>query len=550
MQKVELSEELLLSIRKPARYIGQEHNAITKDWNSTAVKFCLCYPDLYEIGMSNLGMKILYHVLNRQEDVLCERCFTPWIDMEQAMIDRGIALFSLENRAPISEFDIIGFSFSYELSYTNMLTMLHLSGIPFRAADRNTGRYPLIIAGGPCVFNPEPLSEFMDIFFIGEAEEAVLDIIGVYKRYKNSKSQLIAELSKIDGVYAPSEHDTKRVKIKKRTAASLDESSFPVKPVVPYIQIVHDRIAIEIMRGCPNNCRFCQAKSIYAPVRLRKREQIIKLAKLSYQNTGLDEISLLSLSSSSYPGIDVLIDELTKEFLPLGVGVSLPSLRIEDATRDLPALISIIKKSGLTFAPEAGTDKMLDIINKKIEKEKLFEVLKQAFSKGWRRVKLYFMIGLPHEEQQDVEAIIDFAKAVAMIRKEVAGQPAEVVVNVSSFIPKPHTYFQCQPMAGRQELEDKQRMLFKKSKHIRYLKLKFQDIDTSRLEAVFSRGDKKLGRVLTYAWGNGARFDAWGESFNYNIWQQAFDSCGIDMQDYLSSADESSVLPWSYIECN
>ena len=550
MKRVELSEELLLSIRKPARYIGQEYNSITKNWDTTEVKFCLCYPDLYEIGMSNLGMKILYHILNSQEDVLCERCFTPWIDMEQAMTDRRIALFSLENRAPVSEFDIVGFSFSYELSYTNMLTMLHLSGIPFRAVDRNTGRYPLIIAGGPCVFNPEPLSEFIDIFFIGEAEEAVLDIIGVYKRYKNSKSQLIAELSKIDGVYAPSAHNAVREKIKKRTVAVLDESSFPVKPVIPYIQIVHDRIAIEIMRGCPNSCRFCQARSIYGPARLREREQIIKLAKLSYHNTGLDEISLLSLSSSSYPGIDVLIKELTKEFLPLGVGVSLPSLRIEDAARDLPALISIIKKSGLTFAPEAGTDRMLDIINKKIEKEKLFEVLRQAFSKGWRRVKLYFMIGLPHEEQQDVEAIIDFAKAVAMIRKEVAGQPAEVVVNVSSFIPKPHTHFQCQPMAGRQELEEKQGILFKKSKNIGYLKLKFQDINTSILEAVFSRGDKRLGQVLTHAWSNGARFDAWGESFDYNIWQQAFSSCGIDMQDYLSPADESSVLPWSYIECS
>jgi radical SAM family uncharacterized protein len=550
MKRVELSEELLLSVRKPARYIGQEYNSITKNWDTTEVKFCLCYPDLYEIGMSNLGMKILYHILNSQEDVLCERCFTPWIDMEHAMTDRRIALFSLESRAPVSEFDIAGFSFSYELSYTNMLTMLHLSGIPFRTVDRNTARYPLIIAGGPCVFNPEPLSEFIDIFFIGEAEEAVLDIISVYKRYKNSKSQLIAELSKIDGVYAPSVHNSGREKIKKRTVAVLDESSFPVKPVIPYIQIVHDRITIEIMRGCPNSCRFCQAKTIYGPARLREKEQIIKLAELSYRNTGLDEISLLSLSSSSYPGIDVLIKELTKEFLPLGVGVSLPSLRIEDAARDLPALISIIKKSGLTFAPEAGTDRMLDIINKKIEKEKLFGVLRQAFSKGWRRVKLYFMIGLPHEEQQDVEAIIDFAKAVAMIRKEAAGQPAEVVVNVSSFIPKPHTYFQRQPMAGRQELDEKQGILSKKSKNIGYLKLKFQDIDTSILEAVFSRGDKRLGQVLIHAWSNGARFDAWGESFDYNIWQQAFSSCGIDMQDYLSPADENSVLPWSYIECS
>jgi radical SAM family uncharacterized protein len=549
MKKVELSEELLLSVRKPARYIGQEHNAITKDWDAIEVKFCLCYPDLYEIGMSNLGMKILYHILNSQEDVLCERCFTPWIDMEQAMINNGITLFSLENRAPVSEFDIMGFSFSYELSYTNMLTMLHLSGIPFRSKDRVAGRYPLIIAGGPCIFNPEPLSEFIDIFLIGEAEEAVLEIISVYKKYKNDKNQVITELSKIEGVYAPLVHNAGKQKIKKRTVASLDENNFPLKPVIPYIQIVHDRIAIEIMRGCPNSCRFCQARSIYGPVRLRKNDDIIKLAKLSYQNTGLDDISLLSLSSSSYPGVDALIKELTKVFLPLGVGISLPSLRIEDTARGLPALISIIKKSGLTFAPEAGTDRMLDIINKKIEKDKLFGVLRQAFDKGWRRVKLYFMIGLPHEEQQDVEAIIDFATAVAMLRKEIAGQPAEVVVNVSSFIPKPHTYFQRENMASPEELKQKQEIILKKSKNARYLKIKFQDINTSVLEAVFSRGDQRLGQVLIHAWKNGARFDAWAESFDNNIWNQAFSMSGINKQDYLLYSDKNNRLPWSHIEC-
>jgi radical SAM superfamily enzyme YgiQ (UPF0313 family) len=549
MKQVELTEQLLLSVRKPARYIGQEYNSIRKDWDKTDVKFCLCYPDLYEIGMSNLGVKILYHILNSQEDVLCERSFAPWMDMEQAMRENNIPLFSLENKAPVSEFDIVGFSFSYELSYSNMLTMLSLADIPFNREDRKSGNYPLVIAGGPCMFNPEPISDFIDLFLIGEAEEAILDIVNTYKKHRGNRSLLISEIAKIEGVYAPSVHSEGR-RIKKRTVLSLDNTSFPSRPIVPYIQVVHDRIAVEIMRGCPNSCHFCQARSIYGPLRIRKKDQIIELAKLSYKNTGLDEISLLSLSSSSYPGIDALIKDLTETFLPLGVGISLPSLRIEDAARDLPALISIIKKSGLTFAPEAGTDRMLDIINKKIEKAKLFLCLKDAFAKGWRRVKLYFMIGLPHEDLEDVEAIIDFSRDIAMLRKQVSGQPAEVVVNVSTFIPKPHTYFEREGMANREAIEQKQRALITKSKHIRYLTLKFHDINTSLLEAAFSRGDKRLAQVLMRAWQYGARFDAWNESFDYGIWDRAFSDCGISSQGYLLPSGKDATLPWSYISCD
>jgi radical SAM family uncharacterized protein len=546
MKQIELSEELLLGVRKPARYIGQEYNSVKKPWDKTDVKFCLCYPDLYEIGMSNLGLKILYHILNKRNDVLCERCFTPWTDMEQAMRDHNLPLFSLESRAPVLDFDIVGFSFSYELSYTNMLTMLSLAGIPFNLEDRQTGAYPLVIAGGPCMFNPEPLSDFIDIFFIGEAEQAILEIVDVYKKHRHNRGRLIAEMAEIQGVYAPSVHKDKPA-IKKRTVAHLDKGDFPTSPIVPYIQVIHDRIAVEIMRGCPNNCHFCQARALYGPVRTRKGSDVIELARHSYEHTGLDEVSLLSLSSSSYPDIATLIENLTKTFLPLGVGISLPSLRIEDATKNLPSLISVIKKSGLTFAPEAGTDRMLEIINKKIEKSRLFDVLRVAFSKGWRRVKLYFMIGLPHEQEQDVEAIIDFAKDIAMLRKESARQPADIIVNVSTFIPKPHTFFEREAMAGYDDIKKKQAILLNKARGARYLSLKFHDVDTSVLEAVFSRGDKRLGRVLTSAWAGGARFDAWHECFSYDIWQKAFRDCDIDMQDYLSAKHGKDRLPWSYI---
>jgi radical SAM family uncharacterized protein len=549
MKPVELSEELLLSVRKPARYIGGEYNSIKKDWDNADVKFCLCFPDLYEIGMSNLGLKIIYHILNSQKNILCERCFTPWPDMEKAMKDNSIPLFSLESRARLMEFDILGFSFAYELSYSNMLTMFDLSGIPFFAKERNAGKYPLIIAGGPCVFNPEPLSEFIDIFIVGDGEESILDIAHIYRKHSSDRALMLEEMSDIDGVYIPSIHDGFK-KIRKRTLAELKEKDFPVRPIVPYIETVHDRIAIEIMRGCPNNCHFCQARSIYGPVRIRDKSQVIGLAHNSYKNTGMDELSLLSLSSSNYPGIEKLIVELTGLFMPLGVGISLPSLRIEDITSSLPALISAIKKSGLTFAPEAGSDRMLEIINKKIEKEKLFVALQQAFAKGWRRVKLYFMIGLPDERDEDVEAIADFAVSVAQLKKTVSRQPADIVVSVSSFIPKPHTFFEREKMAGVEELKRKQKILFDKCRPHRYIKLKFNDPCTSVLEAVFSRGDKHLSALLVNAWTNGARFDAWQEQFSFDIWQKAIFDCGVDIQDYLIKKDKDDILPWSHIVCS
>ncbi|MDD5503999.1 MAG: TIGR03960 family B12-binding radical SAM protein [Candidatus Omnitrophica bacterium] len=546
INEVRIPEELLLSVRKPARYIGCEINSITKDWDKARVRFCLCFPDLYEIGMSNLGIKILYHILNRQESILCERCFTPWIDMEKVLRDNSIPLFSLENKMPLKYFDILGFSFSYELSYTNMLTMLDLSGIPFLSAQRKNGAYPLIIAGGSCVVNPEPLSEFVDIFVIGDGEDAAVEIANAYDKYNSDKSLILRHLSQIEGVYVPAVRSP-AAKVVKRVTRTLEKADFPTKPIVAYIEPVHDRITVEIMRGCPNNCYFCQARSVYGPVRLRDKGQIRDLAKESYRNTGLDEVSLLSLSSASYPGIEGLITELTSMFLPLGVGISLPSLRIEESTLNIPSLVSAVKKSGLTFAPEAATDRMLKKINKNIEKEKLFAVLKQAFSRGWRRVKLYFMIGLPDETDEDVRGIIDFARAIDSLRREVSPRPVDIVVSVSSFIPKPHTFFQRQAMADPSELLRKQAMLLSASKKTKCLKLKFSDVNTSVLEAVFSRGDKGLGRIIRSAWEQGARFDAWSETFNPAIWDKAFEICGIDKKRYLGRKDNDEALPWSHI---
>ncbi len=548
MKPVQLTEDFLLSVRKPARYIGEEHNSIKKEWDRTDVKVCLCYPDLYEIGMSNLGLKILYHILNKHDGILCERSFTPWLDMEEAMLKNNIPLFSLENRVPLSEFDILGFSFSYELSYTNLLTMLSLSKIPFKYQDRQNGNYPLIIAGGPSVFNPGPIADFIDLFLIGDGEEAVIDIMDIYRRYRPDKKNLLDKMTKIEGVYVPSRHDGK-TQIKKRTISVLKPEDFPIKPIVPYIQTVHDRITLEIMRGCPNQCHFCQAKSIYHPVRMRDRKEILALAKESYKNTGFDDLSLLSLSSSNYPGIDKLIKELTEIFLPVGVGISLPSLRIEEKIKDLPALISVVKKSSLTFAPEAGTEKMLKIINKKIDRNILFKVLRHAYANGWRRIKLYFMIGLPSEEDKDIEAIIDFADAIAMLKKEMSRHPAEVIVNISSFIPKPHTYFEREKMASAGELKAKQNLLLTLARSKRYLKLKFHDIEASILEALFSRGDRGMSQVLLNAWKLGARFDAWSESFNPRIWDEAITHCGLDKALYLSCRDDREDLPWSFIKC-
>jgi len=549
MKPIELTDEILLNVRKPARYTGREHNMIKKDWSDDMIKICISYPDVYEIGMSHLGLKILYDLLNKQEDVLCERTFTPWVDMEESMLKEKIPLFSLESQAELLSFDIVGFSLQHELNYTNLLTMLNLSKIPFYAKEREGGDFPLIIAGGTCAFNPEPLSQFIDAFIVGDGEEVIIDIVDLYRKYKQKKIErkdILKEIAEIEGVYVSSiDSSTKR--IKKRVIKNLKDEYAPTRPIVPNMKTVHDRITLEIMRGCPNKCSFCQATQIYSPVRIRDHKDIEALAKESYKNTGLDEMSLLSLSSSNYPQIGKLIKNLQEHFAPLGVGLSLPSLRIEEQIDKMPSLISTVKKSGLTFAPEVGTKKMQQVINKHIDFEQFFSVLRKAYEFGWRKIKLYFMIGLPEEDDNDVEAIIDLADKAANLRREVSSHPAEVTVSVSSFIPKPHTPFERLPMVSKDEIIRKQNLLKQKVLKKRYLRLKYHNTETSILEGIFSRGDKKLAAVLESAWNNGARFDAWDELFRHQVWQKAFSDNNIDEKAYLLGFDPDTQLPWSYV---
>jgi len=566
MKPIELNEDILLNVTRPARYIGNEHNMVKKDWQGVDIRVCLCYPDVYDLGMSHLGLKILYHVLNTEKDVLCERSFAPWPDMEKVMMQKKIALFSLESKMPLAAFDIIGFSLQYELTYTNLLNMLDLSGIPLRSRDRLRQRYPLIIAGGPCAFNPESLADFVDIFVIGDGEEALLDIVQTYKALGDKdKEGLLKKMAKIEGVYVPSLYEVSYSQdritgvrprcddipttIKKRTLKELAASPFPTRPVVSYIQTVHDRMTLEIMRGCPYRCRFCQASSIYRPVRIRKTDELMRLARETYRHTGYDEISLVSLSSASYPYTEELLKKLVKEFSSLGVGVSFPSLRIEEDLERLPMLISVIKKTGLTFALEAGREEMLHRLNKDIEIKSFFCALTEAYKKGWQKAKLYFMIGLPGEEGADIEAIVEVATEAALLRREVSRRPADITLSISSFIPKPHTPFQWEPMAGFGELKEKQESLKQKIFSKKYLKLKMQGVHTSIIEAIFSRGDRRLGGVLYRAWEKGARFDAWSEFFDPNLWDEAFKDAGVDMGWYLKPREYDEILPWDHISC-
>ncbi len=561
--------ELLLTVQKPGRYVGGEWNAVRKDWTGDKVKVCLAFPDVYEVGMSYLGTKILYGILNEREDCLCERVFSPWTDFEAVLRNNSLSLFSLESRQPLKEFDIIGFSFAYELTYTNILNILDLGGIPLRTAER-TGADPLIIAGGPSCFNPEPMAEFIDAFVIGDGEEAVGEIVEAYTSIGNSRQsadtrkRLLRELAKIDGVYVPSLYNAEYnpdgtfrsfspvedgvpPRIHKRFVKDLDAAYYPARQIVPNIGIVHDRIALEVMRGCTHACKFCQATMTYRPCRERSREKVLELAKASYAATGYDEISLLSLSSVDYSHLRGAIEDLNAEFAGKAVSISVPSLRIEDMVKDIPLLISKVKKAGLTFAPEAGSEALRKCLNKDIDIEKLYDAARQSFKAGWKRVKLYFMIGLPGETDDDIAKIAEMIQKISALKKEIDGRPAQVAASVNAFVPKPHTAFQREAMDSLDELERKKRLLRQciTSKHI---ELDFHKSDMSYLEAVLSRGDRRLAGVIAGAWRKGARFDAWQEKFNLTVWDQAFSGCHIDRSFYVNrKRNPDEALPWEFI---
>lgn len=567
-------DELLLTVQKPARYIGGEWNSVRKEWTKGRIKVLLAFPDVYEVGMSYLGLKILYGIFNSRDDCLCERTFSPWIDFEDVLRKNRISLFSLESRRPIKEFDIIGFSLAYELSYTNVLNMLDLGGIPKRAIERDDDD-PIVIAGGPACYNPEPMAEFIDLFVIGEGEDVILEIIEAYKSLKLKaqgsqfrRKELLKELAKIEGVYVPhfyavGYNDDKTIgsfspiekcaptKIKKRIVMDFENAFYPTEQIVPYIQIVHDRIALEIMRGCKHACRFCQAGTTYKPSRERSREKILKLAEDAYRSTGCEEVSLLSLSSADYSQIAEVIKDLNAIFKDKAVSISVPSLRI-DVLKDLPGLISQVRKTGLTFAPETASAVLRNAINKRIDIEKLFEAVSESFKRGWQRIKLYFMIGLPAERVEDLFCMAELINKISSLKKDIDGNYAYVTASINAFVPKPHTSFQRCAMEDLAMLNRKRDILkncMVPKPARKKIKMDFHSFQMSHLEAIFSRGDRRLSDVIYEAWRSGARFDGWQDFFNHALWIEAFGKLGIDPAFYVDrirGGDE--ILPWDFID--
>jgi radical SAM family uncharacterized protein len=536
---------------KPARYIGGELGSVKKDLSAIDVKVCLCFPDIYEIGMSHLGLRILYDLINRRPDCAAERVFSPWVDMEEKLRTNSIPLFSLESKVPVKEFDILGFSIQYELSYTNVLNILSLAGIPLKSSERDAS-FPLVIAGGACSLNPEPMADFIDLFVVGEAEEVIFEIIDKLKENKRSgsldKAAFLKDMSCIEGVYVPSAPPVGR-KITKRFIRDLSKAMDMQYWIVPYIEIVHDRLSIEIMRGCPNTCRFCQARSAFYPLRLLNADKVVEIARRMYQKTGYDEISLLSLSSSDHPGLEEIVRRLAEEFKDKGVSISLPSLRAKTYLGGVSRVFASTRKTSLTFAPESGTQRLRDCIHKDIDIDELFTVARQAYHSGYRLLKLYFMIGLPTETREDLDGIVDLSLRLSRLKKEVDGHPAQINISISNFIPKPHTLFQRQGMEGMDSLLQKQEYLRARLKNFRgTIRPTFHDRHTGFLEGVLARGDRRLSAVIMEAFENGAKFDAWSDLFNFSLWQEAFSSKGVDPMGYLGPKQDTDALPWDFVD--
>ncbi|MEJ6950460.1 TIGR03960 family B12-binding radical SAM protein [Natronospora cellulosivora (SeqCode)] len=564
-------DEKLYKVEKPARYAGNEYNIIKKNWDKEMTKVVVAFPDLYEVGMSHLGLKIIYHLLNNEEDILCERAYAPWVDMEEMMRNEGIPLFSLEKKKPISDFDIFAFTLQYEMSYTNILNMIDLAGFPLESKERDED-FPLIIAGGSTAFNPEPLAPYIDLFFIGEAEDGMLNLTRKYKDLKKkglSRKETLFELHKIPGVYVPSlytvEYDSAGIiksistveegvkeKIKRQVVVDFDNAFYPTKFIVPYLPIVHDRAVIEIARGCTRGCRFCAAGISYRPSRERSKETIIKLADEILENTGYDELSISSLSTMDYRGIADLIKTLSSRYEDKKISISLPSLRVDRFSVNLAKEVQRVRKSGLTFAPEAGSQRLRDVINKGVSEEDLYEAVKGAFEEGWSSIKLYFMLGLPTETMEDLAGIDKLAKEVLnlgrKIRKDSNKRMKRIMIHisVSTFVPKPCTPFQWMRMVNKEEIIEKQKYLMDNLKG-RGLNFSWNDPDLSIMEGVFSRGDRRLAPVIKSAWEKGCKFDGWNEHFTVENWQEAFAENNLVMEDYLRERDMDEILPWDHI---
>lgn len=565
---IKLSPSILQSISKPARYTGGEVNAIHKDLSKMSCSFALSMPDVYEIGMSNLGLKILYEILNKPSDIVAERVYTPWPDMEAKMRENHIPLYTLESFTELNKFTFVGFSLQYELSYTNILEMLDLGQIPIFSKDRHNAD-PFVIGGGPCVYNVEPIADFFDFFIIGDGEEVILEIAAAYKEWHaqtwtGNRNEFLHVVARIDGVYVPSLYEPKYNEnglfkeltplfdniptvIKKRIIKDFDAVPTIEKPVIPYISVIHDRLMLELFRGCTRGCRFCQAGIAYRPVRERTPEHLREIAKKMIDNTGYDEMSLTSLSSADYTCLPELIDNLTTDYADKEMNFSLPSLRVDSFSIDIAHKLQTARKSGLTFAPEAGTQRLRDVINKGVTEADLYKACSAAFKYGWKTVKLYFMIGLPTETDEDIIGIANLAENVVSLYKKLTNRhDIKVTVSVSCFVPKAFTAFQWYPQNSQAEFKRKQQLL-KENITNRAIQFHYHNSATSILEGVIARGDRRLAKVIYRAYKNGARFDGWSEMFNFSIWLDAFKEEHVDMDQYnLRTRDFNETLPWEY----
>lgn len=575
--KLALSDEILLTATQPARYIGGEVNAVVKNKNEVDIRFAMCFPDIYEIGMSHLGIQILYDMFNKREDTWCERVYSPWTDMHAIMKEKGIPLFALESQEPVKDFDFLGITLQYEMCYTNVLQILDLSEIPYLSADRRDYSYPIVIGGGPCAYNPEPVADFFDMFYIGEGETVYDSLLNLYKdcRKKNiSRFEFLKMAAQIDGIYVPSlykdEYDESgRLiafepveegvprKVRKEIVLDMSQSTYPKKPVVPFIKATQERVVLEIQRGCIRGCRFCQAGMIYRPVREKDVETLKEYALTMLENTGHDEISLSSLSSSDYSKLQEFVDFLVEECAKRKVNISLPSLRIDAFSLDVMSKVQDIKKSSLTFAPEAGSQRMRNVINKGLTEEVILNGAKLAFEGGWNKVKLYFMVGLPGETDEDIKDIAHLSEKIAelyydTVPKEKRQGKVQITASSSFFIPKPFTPFQWAAMDSNEDFSRKAKVVrneFDAQLNHKSLKYMYHESDLSLLEGVFARGDRRLSKVLLAAYEKGCMFDSWSECFDFDKWKEAFSECNLDMLFYTArERDKDELFPWDFID--